>query len=311
MQKANLIDVILSLPKSDVMARKRRIEREDAIYHVFNRGNYRRFIFETVGARKAFQKALFEAKIRFDWELYGYTIMGNHFHLALRTPRGGLSKGMQWLGGTFAVRFNRYRREQGRLYQGPFKALLVEPGMHLLRLIDYIHLNPLVAGLEDEGSIGDYTWGSLNAFLRGDVRKEFLSCKWMMFGDGLEDSPTGWQRYVDRLLLRYQTDRDVVHRMEKEMTRGWCIGSDEFKREVGKEFIEESGLLHLSAEDLHDFNRTQWELLEQSKSKSKSSSKSSSKSTESANTIVLLPGEWRAVRFLLQTSSMPILYTWP
>ena len=69
------------------MPRAPRIESSEGLYHVINRGNYRSHIFGTEGAKASFEKCLFEACERFGWELLGYCLMGNHFHLCLATPR--------------------------------------------------------------------------------------------------------------------------------------------------------------------------------------------------------------------------------
>ena len=113
------------------MARKLRLEFPGACYHVINRGNYRTDIFRTQGARAAFESCLFEACEKSDWVLHAFVIMRNHYHLALETPDGNLVAGMQWLQSTFANRFNRLRRERGHLFQGRYKALLVEAGVAL------------------------------------------------------------------------------------------------------------------------------------------------------------------------------------
>ena len=127
------------------VARKLRLEFPGAIYHVINRGNYRAWIFREVTARTAFQSCLFEACERSQWLLHAFVVMGNHFHLALKTPLGNLVAGMQWLQATFALRFNRRRREHGHLFQGRYKSLLVEAGLPLGQLCHYIYLNPVRA----------------------------------------------------------------------------------------------------------------------------------------------------------------------
>ena len=80
------------------MPRKLRVESNEGLYHVINRGNYRSWIFESDGAKRSFHDTLFEACERFSWELSAYCLMSNHFHLCLGTPRGNLSVGMRWLG---------------------------------------------------------------------------------------------------------------------------------------------------------------------------------------------------------------------
>ena len=127
------------------MARKPRIEYAGAVYHVLNRGNYRGDLFETAGAAEAFVSCLEEASERMGWRVHGYCLMRNHYHLALETPRGNLVSGVHWLQSTFGNRFNRYRGERGRAFQGRYQAILVEPGVHLARLVDYLHLNPVRA----------------------------------------------------------------------------------------------------------------------------------------------------------------------
>src|SRR3972149_1451895 len=129
------------------MARKVRLEFPGAIYHVINRGNYRAWVFKEEGARQAFVACLFEACEKCGWVLHAFVIMGNHFHLAVETPAGNLVAGMQWLQSTFANRFNKLRGERGHLFQGRYKALLVEEGEALGQVCHYIHLNPVRAGV--------------------------------------------------------------------------------------------------------------------------------------------------------------------
>src|SRR5476651_1625398 len=69
------------------MPRKLRIQYAGALYHVINRGNYRRDVFESAGAAQAFIAVLEEVLPRFGWRLHAYVIMRNHFHLALETSR--------------------------------------------------------------------------------------------------------------------------------------------------------------------------------------------------------------------------------
>ena len=109
------------------MPRKHRLEYPGAIYHIIYRGNYRRPIFETDKTKKAFECCLFEACEKSAWVLHTFIVMGNHYHLTLETPQGNLIAGMHWLQGTFANRFNRLRKEHGHLFEGRYKAILVDP----------------------------------------------------------------------------------------------------------------------------------------------------------------------------------------
>ena len=106
---------------------------------------------------------------------------------------------MRWLQGTCAVRFNQYRREQGHLFQGRFKSLIVEPGEHWLNLVDYIHLNPVRAGLADISEVGKYPWSSLFHFPKRTSRPAFPDSGWMDYFDDFYDSKGGWTRYLNHL----------------------------------------------------------------------------------------------------------------
>jgi len=110
------------------MARKLRLEFPGACYHVINRGNYRTDIFRTEKTKSAFVSCLFEACEKSGWLLHAFVVMRNHYPLALETPDGNLVSGMKWLQVTFANRFNSWRQERGHVFQGRYKALLVEEG---------------------------------------------------------------------------------------------------------------------------------------------------------------------------------------
>ncbi len=126
------------------MARALRCEYAGGWYHVTGRGNERRDIFRTDADRERFVRLLGELEGRFGLEIHGYVLMDNHYHLLLRMAGAtGLSAGMQWLGVSYSVWFNRRHRRSGHLFQGRFKAVVVdflEWGVFLSR---YIHLNPV------------------------------------------------------------------------------------------------------------------------------------------------------------------------
>ena len=92
--------------------------------------------------------------------LYAYVTLSNHYHIALETPEGNLTVGMQWLQSTFANRFNRAHKAHGHLFQGRFRSLVVERDEYLGPLIHYIHLNPVRAGLVTTEKMESYRWSS-------------------------------------------------------------------------------------------------------------------------------------------------------
>lgn len=128
------------------MARKPRLEFAGAIYHVLSRGNCGKGLFDE-GSAKLFEKTLFEVCRKCEWFLHTYVIMNSHYYLAVETPEGNLVEGMRWLQGTFGIRFNALRDERGHVFQSRYKSLVIEEGRPLLGLVNYVHLNPVRAGL--------------------------------------------------------------------------------------------------------------------------------------------------------------------
>ena len=125
------------------MARQWRIEYSGALYHVLSRGNGRQDTFLTDDDRVQFLDLLKEFSDRFGIEVYAYVLMGNHYHLLLKTPDANLSKGMQWFGTTYTRMFNLLNKRSGHLFQGRFKSIIIENETYLLRLSCYIHNNPV------------------------------------------------------------------------------------------------------------------------------------------------------------------------
>ena len=156
------------------MPREPRIEYAGALYHVLNRGNYRQELFAVHGAGASFEQTLYEACDRFGWQVHAFVLMSNHYHLCVETPDANLGLGLQWLQSTFANRFNRFVHERGHVFQGRYKALLIERGDALLRVVNYIHLNPVRAGIEQVETLERYAMSSFPRFFTIPRR---LSCQ--------------------------------------------------------------------------------------------------------------------------------------
>ncbi|MCF3651042.1 transposase [Synoicihabitans lomoniglobus] len=217
------------------MARMPRIEYPGAIYHVINRGNYRRDLFDSAGAAESFIQVLEEATTRFGWELGSYVLMRNHFHLALRTPDPNLSRGMQWLQVTFASRFNRFRHETGHLFQGRYKAILLQNEWVWGELSDYIHLNPVRARIVDPDQMHSFRWSSLNRLRKGPRFKGLNPLPWLQ-SKGLEDTPEGWAALISALRARAGEAGGENHDAEVDASwsKGWAIGDDAWLAEMAQ-----------------------------------------------------------------------------
>jgi putative transposase len=125
------------------MTRFTRIELKDGWYHVTARGNERRAIFRTDRDREHFLVLLEEMVRRFGVRLHAYVLMDNHYHLVVETPEANLSRAMQWLGVSYTTWFNRRHARVGHLFQGRFKAIVLEGVGVGASVSQYVHLNPV------------------------------------------------------------------------------------------------------------------------------------------------------------------------
>ena len=240
------------------MPRKQRIEFPGAVYHVISRGNYRKDLFFDFKSTQAFEKTIFEAVERCEWNLYAYVIMSNHYHLAMETPHPNLVEGMQWLQSTFATRFNRFHGERGHVFQGRYKALVVEPDRSLLGLLDYIHLNPARAGLCQKEHLKQYTFSSYPKFWRRKVRKP-LNRKVLLSLLGVEDSIGGMQSYQKHLELSEESDPRNRDKLYRSYCRGWFIGSKKAKQELSEDLNRQHSGVEWEGQDLAELNERKWD----------------------------------------------------
>ena len=146
-----------------VMPRHIRITYAGAHYHVTDRGNHKADIFLCDRDRRLFLKRLGEACLDHSLRCLAYCLMSNHYHLLLRADGPGLSKGMQSLNARYAEHFNRACDQTGHVFQGRFRADIIETERYLMEAMRYIELNPVRAGLSARAS--DWDWNSYGAIL--------------------------------------------------------------------------------------------------------------------------------------------------
>jgi REP element-mobilizing transposase RayT len=221
------------------MARKPRIEYPGAVYHVMARANRRPTIYEKDGDYLAFVKCLGEACERTGWKVHAYVVMGNHYHLLLETPEANLVAGMKWLQGTFTQRYNTAHRLSGHLFQGRYKALVLEPEEpEYFRIVStYIHLNPIRArrvNLAAGERLSSYGWSSYPAYGKPLKRPGWLAVGRVLESLHLEDGMRGRRAYVEYMEERAQEAADKGRRKEleeeaKSIRRGWCLGDGQFR----------------------------------------------------------------------------------
>jgi putative transposase len=210
------------------MARQWRIEFPGALYHVLSRGNGRQDIFYCNDDRNVFLNLLDELSERFNIEIYAYVLMGNHYHLVIKTIDANLSKAMQWFGTTYTRKFNLKNQSNGHLFQGRFKSIIVENDAYLLRLSCYIHRNPLRGGIVDR--LADYPWSS---YLNYAYRKK--PPKWLKI-ETLLNQVSGKDPYK-AYRIKVQNYSDEKFSIWEDVKHGLIYGGQEFIEDIKSRYL--------------------------------------------------------------------------
>jgi putative transposase len=179
------------------MARPLRIEFSGAIYHVTSRGNARKDIYLDDTDRAMFLGVLAEVIRRFEWCCHAYCLMGNHYQLLIETPEPNLSKGMRQLNGVYTQRFNRRHGRVGHVFQGRYKAIVVERDSYLKEVARYVVLNPVRAKRVQHP--GDWPWSSYAMTAGKAASPVWLSIDWLLgqLGSQRERAQNAYVRFVE------------------------------------------------------------------------------------------------------------------
>jgi REP element-mobilizing transposase RayT len=212
------------------MSRPIRIEFPNALYHVTSRGDRREAIFEDDDDRLAFLQTLGQVVEQFNWLCYAWCLMDNHYHLLIQTPDGNLSKGMRQLNGVFTQMSNRRHGRVGHLFQGRFKAILVDSDAYLLELARYVVLNPVRAGMVKKAA--DWRWSSYRASMglapaepllavdgllaQFAARRSVAQTRYAQFvSEGLK-APSPWQQLKGQVFLG---NEHFVEQMQRQVAQ--------------------------------------------------------------------------------------------
>ncbi|MEA3305532.1 MAG: transposase [Candidatus Omnitrophota bacterium] len=144
------------------MARPYRLEAENTLYHLTNRGDDRKKIYASELDRKKFLEYVVKAKKRFKFRLYAYVLMTNHYHLLIETLQANLSKIMHFINSSYTTYYNVKRKKTGHLFQGRYKSIIADKDNYFLELTRYIHLNPVKAAIVKLPE--EYKWSSYKAY---------------------------------------------------------------------------------------------------------------------------------------------------
>jgi len=210
------------------MARQWRIEYPGALYHVLSRGNGRQDIFLTDNDRRLFLGLISELNDRFNIEVYAYVLMGNHYHLLLKTPDANLSKAMQWFGTTYTRRFNLANDQSGHLFQGRFKSILIENAAYLLRLSCYIHRNPLRARIVER--LAQFKWSSYHYYAYRKKGPSWLKTKLILNQLKGKDKNHAYRRKIQQ----YAEESGSIW---EDVRHGLVYGSEGFLNKLKSQFL--------------------------------------------------------------------------
>lgn len=202
------------------MARPLRIEFAGALYHITSRGDRREDIYHDDSDREDWLEVLAEVCSRHNWVVHAFCLMSNHYHLIAETPDANLSKGMRHLNGVYTQRFNRRHGLVGHLFQGRYKAILVQRDAYLLELTRYVVLNPVRAKRVNDAA--DWPWSSYNAVLGKTSVPDWLECDWLLAQFGMHRT-RAIKRYVEFVAAGVNSQNPL-----DEVRHQCVLGDDQF-----------------------------------------------------------------------------------
>ena len=217
------------------MGRKPRVEFQGAIYHVIKRGNNRDYIFQEREDKEEFLKCLEAANDEDVFNLLGYVIMDNHYHLIIETKEKPLHKIMQKINNTYSKNYNKRHNRTDHVFGGRYKSILVNDNKYLYSLLRYIHENPVRAKMHQ--TMVDYGWSS-DQFYRNNIKKQVYIDKILnMFSDNRKIALNEYKKFMDQ--------KEVLQKQKDFYEEGSVIGDEDQKNDdrcsgcPGKETLDE------------------------------------------------------------------------
>jgi putative transposase len=213
------------------MARALRIEYPGAFYHVTSRGNERKDVFKSRKDRQQFLSYLESSVVRYGAVIHAYCLMSNHYHLLLETPNGNLSQIMRHINGAYTTYFNVKRKRAGHLFQGRYKAILVEADEYATELSRYIHLNPVRAGIVANPEA--YEWSSYRQVIGMSETPTWVTTSFVLGYFGGNSARDKYRQFVDEAVNR-EDDSPL-----KKAVASTILGSHDFVREMSQQHLGE------------------------------------------------------------------------
>lgn len=233
------------------MARKLRVAYSGAIYHVMLRGNWRQNIFRSDNDRTRLLKRLKESANTYNTRIHLFCLMTNHIHFVLETPEGNISRFMQSFTTGYTVYYNLCHNQSGHLFQGRFKAKLVESNSYLLALSRYVHLNPVFIDASKNLPLADrikmlreYKWSSYRSYIGLSKPLDFVDYTptlGLTPSKSIKKAQKYYRKYVETGIAK--SDNDFISILKESHH---AIGSREFTDMVDKlyqELINKKGII--------------------------------------------------------------------
>lgn len=213
------------------MARPLRIEYPGAFYHITARGNERKDIFRDERDRERFLAYLETAVVRYKAVIHVYCLMNNHYHLLMSTPGGNLSQIVRHINGAYTVYFNKRHHRFGHLFQGRYKAILVDADEYAGELSRYIHLNPVRAGLATlpEG----YPWTCYMNYIGRKKAAWWQTTDWLLryYGKSPEEAKREYRAFVEAKIG--VSEESPL----KEAIASTILGGPEFIEDIKRKYL--------------------------------------------------------------------------
>lgn len=215
------------------MGRQLRIEYPHAYYHVTARGNEQKDIFKNDRDRRKFLEYLESAVSRYRAVIHAWCLMRNHYHLLVETPAGNLSRVMQHINGAYTNYFNIKKKHVGHLFQGRYKAILVDADPYALELSRYIHLNPVRVGLVSNPA--NYRWSSFQEYTGKQPGATWLRRDFILgyFADGETQAAEKYRRFVEEAMEKEQASP------LNQSVASTILGSPEFVASIQAQYADQ------------------------------------------------------------------------
>jgi putative transposase len=209
------------------MARLPRLWIPGAPQHLVVRGNNRQAIFRSDGDRIMFHRCLVETSRRFGVEVHAYVLMTNHVHLLATAPASGaISSVFQALGRRYVSYFNYLHGRSGTLWEGRFRACIVQTERYLLMCQRYIELNPVRAGVTPKPE--DFPWSSHRFYARG-LPDDVVTPHPVFVGLAAGEEA---RRTLYGSFLSCDVASSEIEQIRQALNKGWPLGTEEFRKHL-------------------------------------------------------------------------------